>query len=355
MASVVIADADSKSDTDGLVFRNVRINRYGFDAIGDSMLFLTILREIIRWRPEVVHLFHLKPYLYGGLAAQIARLAGWRGRLIATVPGRGRLYAGDTSRSGMRKLRRRIVQPMLRIALKDADVTFETKADRDFWVDERLTSALKAHVVNGAGIDMNAFSPARRQRRDGQRLRVLYAGRLLVTKGLDTFLQAAQMVQRHARGAQIEMMIAGSHTGDPDEVPLADLVDAPGVRLLGHVDDMPKLLSECDVVVLPSRYNEGIPRILIEAAATGCVPVATHFAGSEAVIRHGKTGFLLAEGSMQEQAAEVSDLLAMLEGDRRKCSVIGDQAAGFVREGGFDNRSVNDALLSLYAFVGQRN
>lgn len=195
---------------------------------------------------------------------------------------------------------------------------------------------------------MEVYSPVHRTRDQTRSLRVLYAGRLLAPKGLDTFIQAAKSVQLQAQDLDVEMLVAGSHTGDPDEVPLSYLENAPGICLLGHVDKMSELLSSCDVVVLPSRYNEGIPRILLEGAASGCAPIATAFPGSRAIIDHEQTGFFLADGHMEEQATELANLLVRLARNRQMCSSIGEEAARSIRKRGYDKNTIIKAFLSLY-------
>src|SRR4029077_9325183 len=61
---------------------------------------------------------------------------------------------------------------------------------------------------------------------------------------------------------------------------------------LGHRDDVPAVLSCCDVAVLPSRA-EGLPNALIEYMAAGLPAVASNVGGSAEIIRDGATGLLV--------------------------------------------------------------
>jgi glycosyltransferase involved in cell wall biosynthesis len=56
---------------------------------------------------------------------------------------------------------------------------------------------------------------------------------------------------------------------------------------------MPALLRECDVVCLPTRYGEGIPRILIEAAASGLASIVSNHPGCLEAVEHDVTGQIL--------------------------------------------------------------
>lgn len=328
-------------------FRPLAINRFRFDAAGDFGIFATVLRLALGERPAALHLINLKPYLYGGLAVVLARLGGWKGRVVFTVPGLGRLYDDDAGRKGSRAwLRRHVVEFFLRIAASKALVTFETERDRDIWLARGLVRPQQATVTRGTGIDLARFGAGPGRGADG-RLRVLFAGRLLRAKGLDVFLEAAGQVG----GDGIEMLVAGAGEDDPDAIRPETLRDHGAITFLGPVADMPLLLAGVDVVVLASRYNEGVPRILIEAAATGCVPVATEFAGSRKLIVDGETGYFLKSGLRQDQAVELAALLRRLTDEPQTRRQIGDRAARHVRDHGFSAEEIAAVFLKLYGLA----
>lgn len=65
------------------------------------------------------------------------------------------------------------------------------------------------------------------------------------------------------------------------------------VHFLGRVDDIPALLAESDIFVLPTiRKGEGCPIALLEAMACGKACVATNVPGSRDLIQDQKTGLL---------------------------------------------------------------
>jgi len=65
------------------------------------------------------------------------------------------------------------------------------------------------------------------------------------------------------------------------------------VEFLGHRSDMPVLLRQASVAVLPSYYPEGVPFFLLEAAATGLPLVASDIPGCAEVVREGINGYLV--------------------------------------------------------------
>src|SRR5262249_29639990 len=65
------------------------------------------------------------------------------------------------------------------------------------------------------------------------------------------------------------------------------------VEWLGKVSDMPALYATAAIVVYPSWYREGIPKVLLEAASMGKAIVTTDHPGCREVVEHGENGFLV--------------------------------------------------------------
>jgi glycosyltransferase involved in cell wall biosynthesis len=97
--------------------------------------------------------------------------------------------------------------------------------------------------------------------------KVLFASLLLKSNGLSAFLMRARDL---ADRSDVEFIVAGlPDDQDSGTIRHQDLARLSEIHFLGYVEDMPNLLRECDIVCLPTRYGEGIPRILLEAAASG--------------------------------------------------------------------------------------
>lgn len=339
---VILAGGDKANQDPSFEFHHVRIERFSFHW-ADITLFTKILRFILVRKPNVIHLINLKPYFYGGMAARIAKLLGWDGQVVVTVPGLGRLFDAVGPDGIQPKLTRAIVQYFLRKSMKGAVVTFETASDRDFWVGHRFVIPAATVVTNGAGIDFSLFQISNTEK-SKETLNVLYAGRLLKSKGLDVVLAAAEKNDDE----NIRISVAGYKESDPDAVSFEELSHNSKIIFLGGVENMGRLFAGVDVVVLPSRYNEGVPRILIEAAACGCVPIATKFPGSEAIIKEGETGFFLHCNDRLAQADELSQLLQKLKLEPEKVKKVGMQASKFVRDNEFSSEDIIKIFRKIY-------
>jgi glycosyltransferase involved in cell wall biosynthesis len=181
--------------------------------------------------------------------------------------------------------------------------SFETKYDRDFWTKRGVADHQNSSVLDGAGVDLNLFHPSE-STSSHSRKKVIFASRLLKSKGLNAFLMMAREL---ANRPDVQFVVAGlADDQDPDAIRPEDLEQLSEIRFLGQVDDMPPLLRECDIVCLPTRYGEGIPRILIEAAATGLASIVSDHPGCRAVIEDGVTGQVLPAKSDFEMSRNLS-------------------------------------------------
>ncbi|MEA2780602.1 MAG: hypothetical protein QOK29_2146 [Rhodospirillaceae bacterium] len=162
------------------------------------------------------------------------------------------------------------------------------------------------HAIGNA-FDGDIFERLERQPWDGP-LRLLSLGRLEdASKGI--FWLPALL--RELRDVPLTLTIAG--TG-PDEAELRRLFSGQmdQVRFVGVVppDEVANIMVRHDVFLFPSRY-EGHPVALIEAIATGCVPVASHLRGvTDVVVDPGETGFLFPVGDIRSAARLVRKIAA---------------------------------------------
>ena len=165
----------------------------------------------------------------------------------------------------------------------------------------------RVHVVYN-GVDTNLFSPgdqAEARRRLGLTSPaplILFAGNLVPVKGLDVLIEALASLRRS--GCMFQCVLIGSG-------PLASSLESdvgasglrPVVRLAGAVplEKLPDWYRAADVFVLPSR-SEGVPNVLLEAAACGTPYIASHVGGIPEIA---PASALVAPGNAGELAARI--------------------------------------------------
>jgi glycosyltransferase involved in cell wall biosynthesis len=107
---------------------------------------------------------------------------------------------------------------------------------------------------------------------------------------------------------------------------------------------MATLIASCHAVVLPTTYQEGVPRILIEAAAMGRGLIVSNNPGCTALVNTPSAGIVLEDLT----AAELASVIARLAVDGEARQVLADGAYRRFIEGGFSTDYVQGATLALY-------
>ncbi|MEZ5783140.1 MAG: glycosyltransferase [Rhizobiaceae bacterium] len=340
----------SSEDQGGWKHVGVSVKRWSFAPLADLRLILQTMREVLVEKPDSLHLVTLKPIVVAGMAAIVARaLSGRDMSIVATVPGLGRLMSpGSTMRGRSANVARYLVGRAVSFMSRRRNVkfTFETVADYNMWVGKGLVPAQAAQVIGGAGVDPAVFYPGS-STREGGPLRVLFASRLLKSKGLDVFVRAAQML----RGSEgVEFIVAGMvEPDDPDAVSIVDLAKEPAIHFLGKRNDMGDLLRQVDVVCLPTRYGEGIPRILIEASATGIPSIVSEHEGCREIVEDGRTGVVVYDTVGERAAKGVAKAIASYRDDRDLLRRHGTAAREKFVHGDFAEQGVVKQFTDLLA------
>ncbi|MGZ5123467.1 MAG: glycosyltransferase family 4 protein [Burkholderiales bacterium] len=288
-------------------------------------------------KPDIVHHFTIKCVVYGSL---IAWRLGIRKRVNA-VAGMGYVFTSTA-------LRARLLKPFVATLMKllvrgsHARLIIQNTDDFSAFQTARVASPANIRLIRGSGVDTSRFRP-RGQPRNG-RTRVLFAARLLWDKGLGEYVEAARILKRE--NIAVDMLIAGlPDIGNPSSVApeqIEQWLQEGCITHLGHVDDMPALLSEVDIAVLPS-YREGAPRSLIEASSAGLPIVSTDVPGCREVVEHQVNG-LLVPVREAEPIVEVIRFLHQQPLERLRMGQAGREK--MLRQ--FDQRLVFEATHAVY-------
>jgi glycosyltransferase involved in cell wall biosynthesis len=153
-------------------------------------------------------------------------------------------------------------------------------------------SKLNSNVIETVPIGLNTvYCKRTREPFSGNSIKILYVGKLMEGKGVDVLLQAFSKLYNVVSGRDLSLIIIG--TG-PEEDKLKRMSFALGVaekvRFVGFVDDEQKLsalYADADVLIVPSTYPEGMPRVIDEAILHGTPVVASDL---ESIRRQFSTG-----------------------------------------------------------------
>jgi glycosyltransferase involved in cell wall biosynthesis len=143
---------------------------------------------------------------------------------------------------------------------------------------------------------------------------LLYAGRLVAEKGVGTVIQALGKLILDQGMRNVRLSLAGSGSTDYQSY-LQRLATQAGldeyVSFLGHVqpEEMPRLLQQCDVLLLPSTWEEPFSRMVLEGMISGLVVIATPTGGTIEILEDGENGLLFTPNDPEDLARKIARLV----------------------------------------------
>lgn len=151
------------------------------------------------------------------------------------------------------------------------------------------------------GYDETVYYPDREQRDRKRGLTMLFVGVCAVRKGVHYALEAWLKSPASNEGT---FLIAGEFLPEYEQK-LAPMLKHPSVKVLGHRNDVPKLMRESDILVLPS-IEEGFGLVIAEAMGSGCVPLASE--ACTEICSHMKTGLMHKVGDVEALTQHITQL-----------------------------------------------
>jgi glycosyltransferase involved in cell wall biosynthesis len=305
----VLAPAGAYADAIGAMgvdFRPVPISARGTSPIDDFRTLLAFRGQLKALRPAAFLGFTAKPNIYGSLAAHSLRIP-----VINNISGLGSSFARRTMLT-------RVVTGLYRIALRrSATVFLQNPDDRQLFEESGIVRASQTALLPGSGIDLERFAPLEPSREDSP-FTFLLAARLLWDKGVGEFVEAAKRVRSNGSDAKFQVL----GIIEPESraaVPLAQLETWQrdgAIEYLGSTSDVRSTIGAADCVVLPSYYREGVPRVLLEAAAMAVPAITTDSPGCREAVDDGVTGLLCQPRSVDSLVAAMERMIATAADER---------------------------------------
>ncbi len=282
----VVAPRDTYSDR--LIQLGVRHVPIPLDPGSTSPLkelktLIAVLRVLRALKPDAVLSYTIKCNLYASIVKRFVSF-----HQIANISGLG---AAFDKRGAMRT----IANTLYRVGLRATeDIFFQNREDLAACIRSSLVNPRCCTVIPGSGVDLTAFTPS--QRNHNRPRTFLMFGRLLPQKGYDLYLKVALRAREEFGDSAVFWILGKPDFERSESIALYHRImraHAVGtVRYLQSSDEVRPILNEADVVVLPSTYNEGIPRSLLEALACGKAVITTDWKGCRETVVQERNGYL---------------------------------------------------------------
>ncbi|GAA6212669.1 glycosyltransferase family 4 protein [Hyphomicrobiales bacterium 4NK60-0047b] len=301
---VIVANENKHGDqirNQGLRFVPLSYDRGGINIFKELHFLYKIFRLYKVEKPDIVHQISAKPIFYGSFIARLLKVPA-----IVNAPiGLGYVFSSN-------EVKAKILKPFIKFAYKlflnrgNSKAIFENSDDLNYFVDMKALKAKDAVLIKGAGVDMQEFKPVSKS---GVPTIVLIA-RMLRDKGIEEFVEAAKNILSQNGKARF-LLVGGLDEVNPTsftEQQLTEWSAIDGINWLGKRNDVSELLKQSDIACLPS-YREGLPKSLIEAAASGLPIVTTDTVGCREVVEDGENGFLVPIKTVEPLAKALMKLI----------------------------------------------
>ncbi len=284
--------------------------RRGNDPIKDLKLFTAYIRLLKKIRPNAVLTYTIKPNLYGGLACRILKVP-----YFCNITGLGTAIENGGKLSD-------ILLGFYRVAVgKAVCVFFQNKGNRDFMNKHKIAEK-NSRLLPGSGVNLKEH-PFEDYPPEDKHIRFLAVIRIMKDKGIDEYLEAAQIMKSRHKG--LKFYLAGEYEEETRAVyepRIEELHSRKIIKYLGHIDNVAKVMAKSHIIVHPS-YHEGLSNVLLEAAACGRPVLASDINGCIETFAEGESGFAFEAKSTNALVDAMEKIIALSPKQRRSMGIAG--------------------------------
>ena len=304
----VITDMQNKTYTDKHIkFHNFKIDRASINPFSFFVKAIKLRKHLSSNKYNIYYFVSHKSNILGGLAT----LFEFRKKIIFSISGLGYAFI---NKNFLAKILRLLILYSYSIFAKKSNsiFVFQNNDDKKLFLNHKILKEKQSTIIPGMGVDLQKFSYNDRVfSKEDQPIKVLFAGRLLIDKGIKEFLELASKFQNR----NFEFHISGKlDIENPNAINSEDFksyLSQSNLIYHGHINfgKMFELYRDTDIFLLPS-YREGFPKAAIEAAAMGHPLLMSNVPGCRDCIIEGFNGYLFENGDIKDmelQLLKISD------------------------------------------------
>jgi glycosyltransferase involved in cell wall biosynthesis len=290
-------------EDEGIMLHAIPLKRGSLNPWTEFNSIVALVRVMREVRPNLVHTLRLKGMVYGGIAARRAQVPA----IVYGTTGLG--YAFGTQGFFPAALRM-VVKPGLRAALRHPNccLVVENPDDESTLAQQGIITAGSARVIT-SGVDLQQF-PLLPQPQGAPM--VVFVARMLWEKGVGEFVAASKSLQD--KGIAARFVLVGELDPDNRSAVSSEQLNAwkcsGTVEYWGWQANLLEVFAKAAVVCLPSYYREGVPHVLMQAAACGRAIVTTDAPGCRQIVRDRQNGLLVPVRDAHSLALALEELIA---------------------------------------------
>lgn len=329
-------DIIEKVEAIGATCISTEFERTGLNPAKDLKALLKFRKQIKEIAPDYVLAYTIKPVVFGLKAAKFKGV-----KRYALITGKGSGFDETNLKS---KAIAKVVKGLYRDTLKSVDgVIFQNADDQAFFEQNGLlTNTVQRGVIEGTGVDMVHYR-LKNEPSFPEKVKFLFIARLIKEKGIPELVEAAKLLKK--KGHDFEVQLLGwvdPNPGGISQKEVDELHSSGLVNYLGTTDDVRPYIEAADVFVLPTYYNEGLPRTIQEAMAMKKPIITTDHPGCRETVEEGRNGFLIPT----RDAQSLADAMERFIKEPEQVLIMGQQSHEMAKEK-FDVNKINERLLKF--------
>ncbi|MCX7761818.1 MAG: glycosyltransferase family 4 protein [Candidatus Kryptonium sp.] len=252
-----------------------------FHLVNDIKAFFPVYRAIKKFKPDIIHAHSSKAGIIARFWAAILKVKP----VIFTAH-------GWAFTEGREYWKRWILALIERIAAKvTTKIICVSEHDKMLALKFKVASPDKLIVIHN-GVDVNLFKNLKKTKIDDEVV-ITFVGRLVPQKDVFLLIDAMERIDK------AKLWIVGDGELKDKVIRYISKKNLNHkITLFGERSDIPNILSQSDIFVLPSRW-EGLPLTIIEAMMAGLPVVASNVGGVSELVDNGVTGFLVPPGNVE--------------------------------------------------------
>ena len=271
----------------GIHLHKLKLERAGINPFKNLLSTIEMISVINKVSPIIVHLVTIKPIILGGIATLFSKIYSRSEiSIVSSITGVGYPFTSETIKAKLLKL---IISRLYKISFyhKFRCIIFQNKDDLNLISSLLKLKSKEKVLIPGSGVNLEDYKYSKLP--SGKPI-IIFPARLLKSKGIFEFVEASKYVLNSR--FVIVGRIDNNNRDCISQKVLNNWVADGLIEYWGYSKSMYETLKKSTIVVLPS-YKEGLPKVLIEAAACGRPIVTTDVTGCRDAIEHNKTGYLV--------------------------------------------------------------
>lgn len=285
----------------GFIVHDINLSRSSKSFLKETKVLFESYRILKKINIDILHLISIKPIIYGGLISKILRIK----KIVYSFPGLGHIFTSNSISNYILRVTSLLIYRLI-LKNKKSYVILQNKHDRDYLLSKKILRKENIIMIYGSGVHLDKFSFSNEP--EGIPV-VMMISRLLKEKGVIEYLESIDQVKRSF--PEVKFVLVGGFDDNPGSLSIRDIeeyIDLNKVEYWGKKENIYDTIKLSSIVVLPS-YREGLPKVLIEAGASGKPIVTSDVPGCKDAIIENSTGLLVPPKKINDLSEAIIFLL----------------------------------------------